>query len=158
MNKLIFSSCFLAGICLMGSCGGNSKESSSGNDSNVVLSRNEETPHASAEPSSSAHETAAETAPEIPSNGLPTVLDFSAVWCGPCQHMKPVFAELEEAYDGMVNFVTIDIDEYPGFATSFGVQAVPTFVFLNKEGKEVARKLGAMPRGELEQEINNLMK
>ena len=89
---------------------------------------------------------------------LPTVIDFSAVWCGPCRRMKPVFEELKEVYDGHVNFVTVDIDENPGLAGKYGVEAVPTFVFLDKNGKEKSRQVGAIPRAELEQEINNLMK
>lgn len=100
---------------------------------------------------------AVEAATAIDEN-LPTVLDFSAVWCGPCRMMKPVFEELKEVYDGHVNFVTVDIDEKPELAGKYGVEAVPTFVFLDKTGKEKSRQVGAIPRAELEQEINNLMK
>ncbi len=96
--------------------------------------------------------------PEIPANGLPTVLDFNAVWCGPCQAMKPMFAEFEEIFDGFVNFVPVDIDEYTEFAKSYKVEAVPTFVFLNKDGVEVNRLVGAKRRAEMEQAIMNLVK
>ena len=73
------------------------------------------------------------------------LLDFYADWCGPCQVMKPVFKEIEKDYEGKVEFKQVDVETDGTQATQFGVMSIPTFVIL-KEGKEVSRKIGAMPK------------
>ena len=73
------------------------------------------------------------------------LLDFYADWCGPCQVMKPVFKEIEKDYEGKVEFKQVDVEPDGTQATQFGVMSIPTFVIL-KEGKEVSRKIGAMPK------------
>ncbi|KAH9254568.1 hypothetical protein BASA81_007316 [Batrachochytrium salamandrivorans] len=75
------------------------------------------------------------------------ILDFTASWCGPCQTIKPVFAKLSEENTG-VCFVTIDVDQFEDLAERFGVKAMPTFVGVERGGKEVGRVLGAQ-EGEL---------
>lgn len=78
---------------------------------------------------------------------LPTVIDFYATWCGPCRQMAPVFHELAEKYEGKINFVSIDVDKNPDKAMEYQVEALPTFIFLNKDGKEVNMLVGADPEG-----------
>ena len=73
------------------------------------------------------------------------LLDFYADWCGPCQVMKPVFKEIERDYEGKVEFKQVDVETDGTQAAQFGVMSIPTFVIL-KEGKEVSRKIGAMPK------------
>ena len=73
------------------------------------------------------------------------LIDFYADWCGPCQVMKPVFAELEKEYEGKVTFKSVNVEENNAMASQFGVMSIPTFVVL-KEGKEISRKMGAMPK------------
>ena len=73
------------------------------------------------------------------------LLDFYADWCGPCQVMKPVFKEIEKDYEGKVEFKQVDVENDGTQAAQFGVMSIPTFVIL-KEGKEVSRKIGAMPK------------
>jgi len=74
-----------------------------------------------------------------------TLLDFYADWCGPCKVMAPIFEEVEKDYEGKVEFKKVDVEENPTEAGKYGVMGIPTFVLL-KEGKEVARKVGAMPK------------
>jgi thioredoxin 1 len=92
---------------------------------------------------------------EALNDSLPTVVDFFATWCGPCKKMEPLFEQLKEKYAGKVNFVTIDVDKYPYDAQRFGVDAMPTFVFLNADGDEVDRIVGADPAG-LKQNVAHL--
>lgn len=62
-----------------------------------------------------------------------TILDFNATWCGPCKKLHPVFVEAAKTFAD-VRFVSIDIDKLPQTAQAFGVEAVPTVVFLKPDG------------------------
>lgn len=75
--------------------------------------------------------------------GLPTVIDFYATWCGPCKQISPLFDRLKVQYDGQVNFVRVDVDADPATAREYGIEAMPTFVILDAAGKEVNRIIGA---------------
>jgi len=76
------------------------------------------------------------------------VLDFYADWCGPCKVMKPTFAELKVEYAGKVEFESIDVESNGSMASQYQVMSIPTFVIL-KDGQEIARKIGAMPKESL---------
>ena len=74
-----------------------------------------------------------------------TLMDFYADWCGPCKMMDPVFAEVEKDYKGKVEFKKIDVETNSAEAGKYGVMGIPTFVLL-KDGEEISRKVGAMPK------------
>lgn len=63
-----------------------------------------------------------------------TIIDFNAVWCGPCKKLTPVFKEAEETYAGKVDFFEVDIEKYEETAAAFGVTSVPTVVFIKPDG------------------------
>ncbi len=77
-----------------------------------------------------------------------TFIDFWAVWCGPCKIMNPIVDELEKEFEGKVEFEKIDVDKDNEKSSKFGVMSIPTFVVL-KDGQEVGRKIGAVPKAEL---------
>lgn len=62
-----------------------------------------------------------------------TVLDFNATWCGPCKQLKPVFDQAAEIFPG-VEFISVDIDRNHQTATEFGIEAVPTVIFIKPDG------------------------
>jgi thioredoxin 1 len=76
------------------------------------------------------------------------LLDFWAPWCGPCQMMKPVLAELEKELKGKVEIIRINVDKDSDEACKYGVMSIPTFVVL-KNNKEVGRKMGITTKAEL---------
>lgn len=76
------------------------------------------------------------------------LLDFWAPWCGPCQMMNPVMEELEKELEGKIEFVKINVDENQEEAAKYGVMSIPTFIVL-KDGQEVGRKIGFIPKEEL---------
>jgi thioredoxin 1 len=78
---------------------------------------------------------------EVLSSELPFLLDFSAVWCGPCKVLAPVVERLATEYKGKVKVGKLDIDESPGVASKFGIRGVPTVVVF-KGGKESGRHVG----------------
>ena len=76
------------------------------------------------------------------------LLDFYADWCGPCQMMKPVVEEFEKAHVDL-KVRRVNIDEEEELAEKYGVSGIPCLVFL-KDGKEVAREVGAVSVKKLE--------
>lgn len=88
---------------------------------------------------------------ELISNGE-VLVDFFATWCGPCRMLGTVLEEVSSDRVG-VKIIKIDVDECPNLARSFGVMSVPTLI-LFKDGKEVSKESGFMPKEELVDWIN----
>jgi thioredoxin 1 len=78
----------------------------------------------------------------------PVLVDFWADWCGPCKMIAPALEEISEELAGQVTIAKMDIVENTAIAGQMGVQSIPLLV-LFKDGKPVARKLGAAPKGQL---------
>lgn len=79
------------------------------------------------------------------------ILRFTAAWCGPCQKVKPVVERIQQEHPGL-RVVTYDIDTPEGKeqANLWRVSGVPTLVQVDGEGAEVARLVGAHPKGKIE--------
>lgn len=84
-----------------------------------------------------------------------TLIDFYADWCGPCIAMKPVFNELESKYKDKINFEKVNVDEDPAYAQKYGVMSIPTFVIKDKDGNEIDRKMGAVPKAQFEEWVKS---
>ncbi len=84
---------------------------------------------------------------EIIGGDKPVLLDFSAVWCGPCRMVAPILDEIaEERGDIIVG--KIDVDEEPELASRFGVVSIPMLVYM-KNGKIVDQCVGARPKAQI---------
>lgn len=88
----------------------------------------------------------------IANSSVPVMVDFYADWCGPCKMMAPVFADLAKRQRGQALVAKVDTDRNPEVATRFAIRSIPT-ITLMKDGKEVARQVGAVPMGQLEQMV-----
>ena len=84
------------------------------------------------------------------------LVDFFATWCGPCKMQAPVLEELKEDRSD-VKVVKIDVDQETEIARLYGVMSIPTLI-LFKDGKEVAKNVGFMPKELLVQWINEQTK
>ena len=80
------------------------------------------------------------------------VVDFWAAWCGPRRMISPVLEDLAERHAGHLKVVKVDVDANPALSTKFGAQSIPLLVVI-REGKEVDRVVGALPRVALEQRL-----
>ncbi|MGI9377189.1 MAG: thioredoxin [Tsuneonella suprasediminis] len=78
----------------------------------------------------------------------PVLVDFWADWCGPCKMIAPALEEISDELADKVTIAKMDIMENTGIPGQIGVQSIPLMV-LFKNGKPVARKLGAAPKGQL---------
>lgn len=74
------------------------------------------------------------------------VVDFTATWCGPCQRIAPVFAELAEQYAESCTFVKVDVDEHGELTAALGVSSLPTFLFF-RGGEQIDMLRGADEEG-----------
>ena len=83
---------------------------------------------------------------EVLSSDQPVLVDFWAIWCGPCRQMAPVVDSLAEKYAGRVKVGKLDVDHNPASAQRFNVRGIPTLL-LFKDGRPVDQIVGALPEG-----------
>ncbi|MHA1341158.1 MAG: thioredoxin family protein [Promethearchaeota archaeon] len=84
------------------------------------------------------------------------VVDCFAEWCGPCQSMKPIFAELAEEYVGKIKFVTIDTDNCDWINKEFDIDSIPRFLFF-KDGKKIFEQRGASSKDAFDFVIRDIL-
>ena len=80
------------------------------------------------------------------------VIDFWAVWCGPCRMLSPIVDELAQEYEGKAIIAKCNVDDCEDIAAQFGVRNIPTLVFV-KNGAIVDRTVGVMPKQDLRARI-----
>ncbi|MSP54733.1 MAG: thioredoxin [Myxococcales bacterium] len=90
----------------------------------------------------------AEFQSQVIDSTVPVLLDFTAVWCGPCKAISPLLDELADANLGKLKVVKMDIDQNSNTPQQFGVQSIPTLL-LFKGGKVVDKRVGSLQKAAL---------
>ena len=86
----------------------------------------------------------------ISQSDKPVLVDFWATWCGPCRMLSPVVEEVSREHENELTVGKVNVDDYPELAQKFGVLSIPTLI-LFKDGQPVDKRIGYMPKSELEQ-------
>ena len=93
---------------------------------------------------------------EIPVPGMVTMVDLGAASCIPCKMMAPILEELEKEYQGRAAIIFIDVREDFTQVERFGIRAIPTQIFYDREGREVKRHVGFLDKKSIEAELKRL--
>ena len=87
---------------------------------------------------------------------VPVMVDFWAVWCGPCKMIAPHVDALATEYSGKAKVVKVNIDDEQDIAGRYSIMSIPTLLFF-KDGKVVDQVVGAMPKSALAQRLETLV-
>ena len=87
---------------------------------------------------------------------LPAIIDFYADWCQPCKMVAPVLEDLAREYAGQIMIYKVNTEEEQELASVFGIQSIPTILFIPKEGQPQAA-MGALPKQTFEQAIKDVL-
>jgi len=84
----------------------------------------------------------------------PAIVDFYADWCGPCKALAPTMENLAEEYDGKLYIYKVNVDEEESLAAEFGIQSIPTLLFIPMKGKPQITQ-GVLPKSEIKKIIDD---
>ncbi|MDR1162943.1 MAG: thioredoxin [Candidatus Accumulibacter sp.] len=93
---------------------------------------------------------------EVLQSSLPALVDFWAVWCGPCRKVAPLIEEFasDARYSGKLKFAKMNVDENPATPSHYGIRSIPTLIVF-KNGNVEATQVGALSKSELATFIDN---
>lgn len=96
------------------------------------------------------------TVKDVPVKGMVTLVDLGATSCIPCKMMAPILERVEKKYAGKAAIVFLDVGDHPKAARDFHIRAIPTQIFFDRNGEEVARHEGFMGESEIVAKLEEL--
>ncbi|MGM0364916.1 MAG: thioredoxin [Actinomycetota bacterium] len=93
---------------------------------------------------------------EVLQSDLPVLVDFWAVWCGPCKMVAPEIEKLADEKNDVLKFAKLNVDENRDTAIKYGISSIPTLL-LFKDGKVAKKLVGAMSKDKIMNEISSFI-
>ncbi len=93
---------------------------------------------------------------EVLQSDKPVLVDFWAVWCGPCKNIAPIVEELATEYEGKAKIGKLDVDNNQESAIKYGVRSIPTLLIF-KGGKVMDTIIGAVPKVHIKQKLESAL-
>ena len=93
---------------------------------------------------------------EVLQSDVPVLVDFWAVWCGPCRMIAPHVDAVAEEFAGKAKVYKVDTDREPEVAGKYNVMSIPTLIYF-KDGKVADQLIGAVPKSEIANRLNKLV-
>jgi thioredoxin 1 len=93
---------------------------------------------------------------EVDKSDVPYLVDFWAIWCGPCSMVSSIMEEIAQEYDGKVKVGKVNVDNEIKTANEHGIQNIPT-IMIFKQGKEAERIIGAVPKDHIVKKLKKYL-
>ncbi len=97
-------------------------------------------------------EVTADSLAGIINSSKPVLVDFWASWCGPCRALSPIVDQVADELADKISVAKCNVDDNQDIAMEYGVMSIPTLIIF-KDGEEIARTVGSMPKAKLIEEI-----